>query len=205
MNEKAFRSKMFGGFNKSDVLKYLDSFSREYRSEITQLNTEIDRLKEELEATKKENEEKLSVEAMETKRIIVEKYEAKIVDNDTKIQSLECENQSLKDENDKLVEQLDTYRAKFASAEAIEEAARKHAEQIEANEIDELRRIRSEVDTAVSDAKYRFATVKKNADAMRTNVVFEMDKIRDQMRGIGTILEELSVQFDALGDKREDK
>ncbi len=185
MSEQAngvFRKAALGGFNKKDVLSYLDSISMQYEQEKNELSGNISRLEEingsleqELSLCKEEissltkrledEQEKLSC-ANESLEDVKKELEQQKNKNEIKNQELIIQMELC----DQLKLQIDEYEAKVRGYEAISKKINRtiaQANQSAANIVSEAEKRASSV---VSDAQSRADSVNRELSAFRDEI-----------------------------------
>ncbi|MBQ6877352.1 MAG: hypothetical protein IJO22_03000 [Oscillospiraceae bacterium] len=168
MAEQAiFKSQTFGGFNKEEVLRYIDKLNTEYSDEHEKAESEISGLKNELaekdiNLAKAEN----SLEELQSKYDeIMEAYE----ELRQHYLMLKEHSDNIEAENEKLSARLETAEKEFAIEKELNSQLRDKLEE-EAGKAEifvlKERKINAAIDGAGESAKLMLATAKSGAQAM---------------------------------------
>ena len=138
-NERIFRTSVFGGFKKVDVLQYVE----ELKKEISDLNAEIIERAEKLKTLTDKVEELSAVcdAAKETEKQLVSAQE--------KIETLEAQNQQLKSENAALLRRVETIDAEKQEIDEKTEQVKRSEAQLGAAFLD-ARKYSDEIVTAAN-------------------------------------------------------
>ena len=188
-NNGVFRNSAFGGFNKKDVLAYIDSMSSKYEQEKSDLTNNISRLEEinkslELELGKCKNE--ISVLSVR-----LEDEEKKLSDSNASLENLKNELQNQSNINHtqshelsiqtELCEQLrlkiDEYESKVRSYEKISLKINRTIEQ--ANQ---------SAANIVSEAEKRASSIISNAHSKSDSVKAELTSFRDEINDLRALV-----------------
>ncbi len=191
MAEQAiFRSQTFGGFNKEEVLKYIDKMSTDYSGEIERREEEISALKTELEEkdvklSKAEN----SLDELQAKYDeIMEAYE----ELRQHYLMLKEHSDNIEADNEKVSARLETAEKELAIEKELNSQLRdKLEEEAGKSEIFILkeRKLSAAIDGAGESAKLMLATAESGAQAMLEDAQSSASSINNEIDSFRTELE----------------
>ena len=145
-NKKIFRTRMFGGFHKTDVSDYIESAANKS-------NEEIDDLKKEIEANNKEKQALSDQNAQLLEQIAA--FERDKVQKDEEVINLKDQLQKENQTVSELREQIAQYDKMKADIAGIELAARKRARDIEQESLSALDKMKAEANLLLQATKER--------------------------------------------------
>ncbi len=171
-----FKNQAFGGFNKEEVLKYIDTINAHHSGEQEQLNKEISGLTEELKAEKAKCREKEAsfAELMSAYEELREHY----LMLKERSSNLESENMSLKMRCDKAEKELKIEKELNRQLEdKIEDERRKAEEQAAAGQkiVAEVSRMSDSAKAMLDDAKTDAHTIIASAQNSAEGINAEID------------------------------
>jgi chromosome segregation ATPase len=155
----AFRSATFGGFNREDVMSYIERSVRENREALEQVQEEADLAHERAEELQRLNDELKS--QLETQQATIK----------TQLQSLQTEVQEIVTERDSLKDKVEQMEVMDQKMEELEKRFRTlHAmnEQQKA-ELERARTASAEKDTALANKELQIAELQAQVDKMRSD------------------------------------
>lgn len=155
----AFRSATFGGFNREDVMSYIERSVRENREALEQVQQEADLAHERAEELQRLNDELKS--QLETQQATIK----------TQLQSLQTEVQEIVTERDSLKDKVEQMEVMDQKMEELEKRFRTlHAmnEQQKA-ELERARTASAEKDTALANKELQIAELQAQVDKMRSD------------------------------------
>ena len=191
MAEQAiFKSQTFGGFNKEEVLKYIDKMSTEYSVEHEKSEAEISSLRTELEdkdikLSKTEN----SLEELQAKYDeIMEAYE----ELRQHYLMLKEHSDNIDAENEKLSVRLETAEKELQIEKTLnsqlEDKLEEEAGKAEVFMLKE-RKLNAAIDYAEESAKHMLASAKTGAQSMISDAQNSAESINDEIEGFKNELE----------------
>ena len=191
MAEQAiFKSQTFGGFNKDEVLRYIDKMSTEY-------STEKEKLEAENSELRKENEEK-NAKILETEGNLNElqaKYD-EIMEAYEELRQhylmLKEHSDNIDAENEKLSARLDNSEKELAIQKEVNaQLEDKLDEETHKAEIFVLkeRKLNAAIDDAGESAKHMLACAKSGAQSMLSDAQNSAESINDEIEGFKAELE----------------
>jgi chromosome segregation ATPase len=131
--DTSFKTCLFGGFDREDVIAYLEKLSREHRDQMTSLETELD-------AAKKSSAE-MEEELLLLRQRVAEQSEEleKRQELDTELERLRKENQDLAQEAEQLRGPAQEYQSLRDHIAEIEISAHRRTEEFRAEAIAKMR------------------------------------------------------------------
>ncbi|GEM_PF-674249 len=144
--KKVFKTRAFGGFDKNDVLNYIEAAARKSKED-------VDGLKKEIEEKGKEKEELAAQNARLQEQAA--SFEQDIAQKEESIASLKEELQKANDTISELRREIAQYDKMKADIAGIELAARRRAKEIERESLKTLEKMRLEADELLKTAKAR--------------------------------------------------
>ena len=191
MAEQAiFKSQTFGGFNKEEVLKYIDKMNTEYSEEHDKAEAEIARLNI-------ENEEK-SVKLSETEERFDElskKYD-EIMEAYEELRQhylmLKEHSDNINAENEKLSARLEAAAKELEIEKTLnaqlEDKLEEEQQKAEVFAVKE-RKLNAAIDDAEESAKHMLASAKSGAQSMLSDAQSSAESINEEIEGFRTELE----------------
>ena len=191
MAEQAiFKSQTFGGFNKEEVLKYIDKLNVDFTEEHEKAEEEISSLKNELEEKEiKLSKAENSLEELQAKYDeIMEAYE----ELRQHYLMLKEHSDNIEAENEKLSARLEKSEKEFAIEKELNSQLKDKLEEESAKaEIFVLkeRKLNAAIDDAEESAKHMLAYAKVGAQNMITDAQEAAEDINKEIEGFKTELE----------------
>jgi len=214
-NSIIFRSAVFGGFNRQDVLDYIEKKARAHADELNELRCALEQSRKELgEAREKLSAAEESIRQLQAESDtrkdelfrLREEHEKLISSNRELSDSAaakEAELASLRTERDLLEKQLCDIRSQLDDIEQskirvanIELEAYARAKKIEDSAIDNANLARAALNNLFQDAKRRFDHTRNNAAQTFLRMSQELDRLKE-------VLEHLPESFDAISAEIE--
>ncbi|HIR25480.1 MAG TPA: hypothetical protein IAB34_08250 [Candidatus Egerieimonas faecigallinarum] len=221
-NDELFRTSFFGGYNKEDVLKYIQavenniqSIKNSYQKEIEELKKENERLKSLLQEEGKEEliqEEQNSSE--EELRYQLDKVQEELKQyksvgiNTEKSHQLEMEIQTLTEKKEQYEEEYHAITKVLEdariSAKKIEEDAQKRAEEILSEAQKESQalkeRLKSQIDKDLEDKGIRLMAAKYKIEAYRKEINSTQQKLYNLYSDMGKMVDNMPQRLEQLWD-----
>lgn len=207
-----FRNAAFGGFNRQDVLEYIERAAKEN-------NAQLDALRQENETIRNRNQE-LERELDQLKEAHAALTEARETADNAEAASLRQQVEELREENRRLQPEVDALRELKAKLADIEVEARVRGESIvqkaNAEAEDTMEKALAEADSVVQKAKSDAAAIRVTADralgqAQRTfeatrtdleatasHLAGELERIRSTLLRMGTAMDEYGAAVSGL-------
>lgn len=221
-NEELFRTSFFGGYNKEDVMKYIQAIENNVQSIKNSCQKEMEELKQENEKLKlllqeegkgsltqeiQNNSELELREQLDEMQKKLNQYEF-IDDNNDKSQQLQIEIQTLTEKKKKYEEEYQAIAKVLEdarlSAHKIEEDAKKRAEEIllEARkESEELKeRLKTHIDKDLEDKGIRLMAAKYKIEAYRKEINNTQQKLYNLYSDMGKMVENIPQRLEQLWD-----
>lgn len=195
MNEKEFqfRTAAFGGFQKQDVMAYLEQSAREHAEKLAQLHRELS----EVTVAKAEGEEerasfvhRISDLEAENQRLSDELAEreatlAQITEQRNELEAMAAQLQELVD---KLTPEAEAYEAVKDRTASIELEAHGRAQVIEREGREKARKCQEQVREWFEKTRDAYARLRTDMEATVTHAVQELERAEESMRSLpGTL------------------
>ena len=204
MENYAFKSVAFGGFDKQDVIHYIEQTSKEAAENLEKLRQERDSLQTEAESLRSQVRELQT--RLEAESSLREQAQSQLEAEQTARQELEAgrdEAQRLRAELEKLRPEAEAYAQFRDRVGDIECDAHKRAAELEADTTAKLRRtvelFRSQYVTLMST----FESTASHVTAELRKVEVNLTQLPRAMDQAGTELNELAAQLDRSTKKEE--
>lgn len=212
-----FRSSVMGGFNRQDVLSYIEDRARTHTEELGELGRRLDCSQKELSETKSaltSAKETLTVAQAEADTYLTELDKVKAEFSQIKAENLDLKakitsgDQALADltaERDRYVLKLDELQSAVQDIDQakirvanIELEAYARAKKIEDAAISNTAMARLALSSLFVEAKKRFDQSKEDAARTIFFISQELDRLKDEMKNIPGFFDIISSQIDAL-------
>ena len=146
----------FNGFNRDDVVQYIEELNARHAAEVNQLNADLQYLQEKLDALESicpENDAPMMGEPMNINSGLVEELEAKLADAENAAKTAKAELDAQKAENLRLQVLLDAALARQKETNNnVELDTYRRAERVERDARNRAREISDKANAALSDA-----------------------------------------------------
>ncbi len=195
MAEQAiFKSQTFGGFNKEEVLKYIDKMNTEYSEEHDKSEQEISSLKAEL------SEKNTAAEELSQKHDELQKKYDEIMDAYEELRQhylmLKEHSDNIDAENEKLKNRLETAEKELAIEKELNSQLEDRLDE-EAHKAEVIvfkeRKLNAAIDDAGESAKSMLASAKSGAQSIISDAQKYADSINDEIEDFRTELEKTKV------------
>ncbi len=202
-----FRGTIFGGFNKEDVLKYIEQTDTKYYTETEELRRQLSETQTALSELREQNEtltgknaellERLGEMTLDTEKIRNQLDEiengfnsqtAEIEAQSIRASNLAAENDRLTEENAKLSAKCGEYAASKDKIAEMELSAYRRAKQIEEEAEAELQKLRQQSLDMIEQVKRQLDTTKEN---YRTVLARSQQESAEMQRRAGEVLGEI--------------
>ena len=200
MESNTFKSVTFGGFDKQDVIRYIENSAREHKDELTRLQNEIEALRQDNDALSAQNTELASK---------CEQLEARVKTLDTTNEEQQSAYAQLQQKTAAQAAELEALRTSAAELEALKAEA--HAFRAEA---ESYRQFRNRIGDIECDARKRAAALEEETMASMLTMVSDFNTkyqelsrtfdttsnyVSSELRKIDVILTQLPRALDQLG------
>ncbi len=212
-----FRSAVFGGFNRADVLQYIEDTDTKYFTETAELRRQLTEAQAALEELRTQNEqltaknaellERLGEMTLDTDKIRAQMDQiesgfslqtAEIEAQNARAESLAAENDRLTAENAKLSAKCGEYDATKEKIAEMELSAYRRAKQIEEDAKIELQKLHRKSMETIEQVRRQLDTTKEN---YRTVLARNQQESAEMARKAGAVLGEIDKISAALGKK----
>ena len=153
--QQLFRT-AFNGFNRDDVVQYIEELNARHAAEVNQLNADLQYLQEKLDALESicpENDAPMMGEPMNVDPGLVEELEAKLADAEDAAKTAKAQLDAQKAENLRLQVLLDAALARQNEANnTVELDTYRRAERVERDARNRARMVSDKANAALSDA-----------------------------------------------------
>lgn len=199
MEINAFKSAAFGGFNKQDVIEYIEKTAKENKTAQEELRQENDSLKEEAENLKKETSD-LSDQISLLKNQLHEQSEAnsllqseveRLRKEHAELETLRCQMKELTAQADAFRPDAEAYRQFRDRIGDIECEARKRAADIEADTNNRL-------ESAVADFRKKYENLASSFDSASGFVMEELRKVEVNLTQLPRALDQIGSMLDDM-------
>lgn len=214
---QGFRSAIFGGFNREDVLHYIEQTDTKYYTETAELRRQLTEAQAAMEELRAQNEkltaknaellERLGEMTLDTDKIRaqLDQIESGFSLQATEIEAqnaraaqLAAENDRLTSENAKLSAKCGEYDATKEKIAEMELSAYRRAKQIEEDAKIELQKLRRKSLETIEQVRRQLDTTKEN---YRTVLARNQQESAEMARKAGEVLGEIDKISAALGKK----
>ena len=195
--ECTFRTAVVGGFNRQDVLNYIESSTRANREKTAALQKEVERLRAANEALSREKEELAQKEAALRKES--ERLRKSTASQGSELETVQAELAREREERQALQQELEGYKERCAKWEGgakayddlkdrtatIELEARQRARAIESAAEEKAKKLRTEAEQILYKVQAGYGRLRGDVDATITHASGELgrvDKALEQVR-----------------------
>ncbi len=204
--ENKLRGKIFGGFNRQDVVNYIERSARltsEYKASKEALEARCDELAERLEEEKSQNEA-LKTDLSSAGEKTSELY-SRIAELEKELASMRETVSSKDEEIDNLARRISSYDETIGAYETSKERiallelnASRRAVNIEKEAENKAAILTQKCNELVNSLKTEYITVCNDAEATAAHITNEMEKLGAKLCDITELLSEKTVKFDEL-------
>ena len=188
-NSQQFRSAAFGGFNKQDVLNYIESNTKENAARLEALQKELDEVKgakATLEGEKAELTAKLESTSAELEEAAstLEWANTEMEKKDSRLTELEGENTTLKARVAELEPDADAYHKVKDRTAGIELEAHCRAQAAEAAAQEHIKKSKAELEQWVLKVQAGYDRLRTDVDATISHADGELERVSKTLQGI---------------------
>lgn len=194
--EQQFRSAMLGGFQKQDVLNYIESSAREHNAKVDTLQKELNEARAALAAQETENETLRAEHASSSARL--EELAAKLEEaaaardrakgelegENARLAPLEEEAAALKAQVAELEPQAKAYQAVKDRAAGIELEAHIRAQAAEGVARERVKETKAELEKWILKVQVDYEHLRVDVDATVSHAVGELERVEKCLEGI---------------------
>jgi len=203
-----FRSSAFGGFNKQDVMTFLDAQSQQLGTSQQKLQEQLDTARQELDALRQERDE-LTCQ-LEDLRQEAEADERRQSDASALLEQIKQERDAANAQLDQLTQERDELRLQLEAAQADAQAYAELKDRTARVELDAHRRAQCILDEAEQDAQKTrrqaeewLLKTESEYDAICRQVKDTVSKAAGQLEKAGEELEQLNAVMNSQSDALE--
>lgn len=208
--DNQFRSAAFGGFNRQDVMEYLERTAAEYaqslrvlqdklaqaEQERDELAGRLDELEGELESVTEQAAQ--SGQALEQERQARKRAQEQAGALQSRADALEAERQRLQEQVETLRPDAEAYAAVKERAAGIELDAHRRAQGVLDEADGQAKQLRSQMDQWLARVRREYGQLCSQVDATVAHAAGELDKVRGSLERITAGLESQAGAMDEL-------
>ena len=194
-----FRNAAFGGFNRQDVLDYLESSAQANQQQLQQLQDQLDQVRQELEQAAVREQELLAFQTeAEGLRTQLEQSKAQVRDL---TQALEASQQRVQ-QLDLRVTQLEpdamAYAAVKERSAGVELEAHRRAQSIQAQAEEEVRRLRQRTDQWLQRLGREYDELRTQVETTISHAADQLDRAGRYLSRASDLMEEQNLSLESL-------
>ncbi len=229
--QKSFRNSVLGGFNRQDVMLYIEKTAREFKEEGDTLRQQIDLMRSQRDEFKLKNDEIKTENADLQTRL--NEYETVAGNDKSRLAQLEAQLETGKTENRRLSDlydrseqslksahselaalkerlmELENARSEFENTRKriadIELDAYKRAEEIEKEAVRNSLAVRDTIKDVACKAIGKYGQVRTESESTAANVIRELECMRAWLLSFGNLFDGLDTVFERLGHQVSDR
>ncbi len=196
--EQQFRSAMLGGFQKQDVLNYIESSTREHSAKVETLQKELNEARAARAALETEKEtlcaehaaasaklEEITAKLEET-AAACDRAKAELEGKDARLAQMEEEKTILKAQAAELEPQAKAYQAVKDRAAGIELEAHIRAQAAEGVARERVKETKAELEKWIINVQAEYEHLRLDVDATISHAVGELERVEKCLEGIST-------------------
>ncbi len=228
---KGFRGAVMGGFNRHEVMRYIESLVREHKEEIDAYRSGAELLRRERDDARRqvaELEQKMGGLGVLASELEVTRARGDNLAQTTsqlekqcremgeaitlrdreraataaRLEELERRLVTAETERQRMAAELSVYEAAHTKADQIEAAAYRQAELIEKEALANAHRAREALDALLTETKTRYDGVRRGAEQTVAGVMGELDKAKAALSSANALFDGVSHRIDALRSDR---
>lgn len=187
--EQQFRSAVFGGFNRQDVLTYIETSAKAHAQDMEELQKELERVKKEAEEARTRAETaEATVEELTPRAKQMEKTTAELEEKRSGLAAAERELKELRAKVAMLQPKAEAYEAVKDKTAGIELEAHQRAKQV----TDEARR---SAEALRLQGEQWLAKVRSSYERLRTDVEATVTHTAGELERAGKVLADVNREF----------
>lgn len=205
-----FRTAAVGGFNRQDVLTYLEAAAKKTEEEqrrsqmqLDHANQAADRAEEELRESRKRVQE-LTAEAEELRTKLTQTAE-ELSDsrgickaNMTELESLREENEVLKAQVEKLRPSAEAYDGLKERTAGLELEAHQRAQRIEDEAADQVRRIHHQMEMWIQRVQREYDMLRTQVEATVSHAAEQIDRAGKSLEQVNVLVNNQEIELESL-------
>lgn len=205
-----FRNAALGGFNKQDVLDYLEQVSKENSQQqqtlrqqldeaqerCTQLSAQADQLTAQIQRLEGENQRL----EQENGQMLAQLEQAKTQSNSlcAQLSQAQSDQSALQTQVDKLRPDAEAYAAVKERSAGVELDAHRRAQNVldEANE--QVRQLHRHTEQWLQSVRQEYESLRTQVESTASHAAVQLEKAEDSLRQVGELMERQEIALDAL-------
>ena len=205
--QQLFRT-AFNGFNRDDVVQYIEELNARHAAEVNQLNADLQYLQEKLDALESscpENDAPMMGEPMNVDSGLVEELEAKLADAEDAAKTAKAQLDAQKAENLRLQVLLDAALARQNEANnTVELDTYRRAERVERDARNRARMVSDKANAALSDATSRVDDTAIQISELTDAAMQQLKQLQLAISGSKQVLRDTATALYAIRPEDED-
>ena len=198
----------FNGFNRDDVVQYIEELNARHAAEVNQLNADLQYLQEKLDALESscpENDAPMMGEPMNIDSGLVEEMEAKLADAEDAAKTAKAQLDAQKAENLRLQVLLDAALARQNEANnTVELDTYRRAERVERDARNRARMVSDKANAALSDATSRVDDTAIQISELTDAAMQQLKQLQLAISGSKQILRDTATALYAIRPEDEE-
>ena len=198
----------FNGFNRDDVVQYIEELNARHAAEVNQLNADLQYLQEKLDALESscpENDAPMMGEPMNVDSGLVEELEAKLADAEDAAKTAKAQLDAQKAENLRLQVLLDAALARQNEANnTVELDTYRRAERVERDARNRARMVSDKANAALSDATSRVDDTAIQISELTDAAMQQLKQLQLAISGSKQILRDTATALYAIRPEDEE-
>ena len=205
--QQLFRT-AFNGFNRDDVVQYIEELNARHAAEVNQLNADLQYLQEKLDALESicpENDAPMMGEPMNVDSGLVEELEAKLADAEDAAKTAKAQLDAQKAENLRLQVLLDAALARQNEANnTVELDTYRRAERVERDARNRARMVSDKANAALSDATSKVDDTAIQISELTDAAMQQLKQLQLAISGSKQVLRDTATALYAIRPEDED-
>ena len=205
--QQLFRT-AFNGFNRDDVVQYIEELNARHAAEVNQLNADLQYLQEKLDALESscpENDAPIMGEPMNVDSGLVEELEAKLADAEDAAKTAKAQLDAQKAENLRLQVLLDAALARQNEANnTVELDTYRRAERVERDARNRARMVSDKANAALSDATSKVDDTAIQISELTDAAMQQLKQLQLAISGSKQVLRDTATALYAIRPEDED-
>ena len=205
--QQLFRT-AFNGFNRDDVVQYIEELNARHAAEVNQLNADLQYLQEKLDALESicpENDAPMMGDPMNVDSGLVEELEAKLADAEDAAKTAKAQLDAQKAENLRLQVLLDAALARQNEANnTVELDTYRRAERVERDARNRARMVSDKANAALSDATSKVDDTAIQISELTDAAMQQLKQLQLAISGSKQVLRDTATALYAIRPEDED-
>ena len=198
----------FNGFNRDDVVQYIEELNARHAAEVNQLNADLQYLQEKLDALESicpENDAPMMGDPMNVDSGLVEELEAKLADAEDAAKTAKAQLDAQKAENLRLQVLLDAALARQNEANnTVELDTYRRAERVERDARNRARMVSDKANAALSDATSKVDDTAIQISELTDAAMQQLKQLQLAISGSKQVLRDTATALYAIRPEDED-